>query len=281
MIAFRDDVWQPTTINRAVNANQSSMGIVEVVTDKGGGYLKPLGGGNAGPHPLACEWVGSQLASWFGLPVPNFSVISVDEIAAEMINELPNGNAEIGPAFISQKIDLANPWDGSAKTLEKVENTHIITKVVLFDMWTLNWDRCPPPNDPNHTRLNYDNLLIVGDKTRKRSSILVPIDFGECFSVNRELNRSIAVIDRIKDGRFFGLFDAFRSYITLEMIESAVDQLGKITKQAACEIIDKIPEEWQVDIKARQALADLIAGRAAFLLENGRNILRYSNGQLF
>lgn len=281
MISPADHVWRPTIVERAVKALTSNMGTVEVVTDKGAGYLKPLGGCNAGPHPLACEWVGSNLARWFGLPLPSFAIIEVDDIAVDMINELPNGKSETGPAFISQKIDLANPWDGTAKTLEKIENTNIIPKLVLFDMFTLNWDRCPPPNDPNHKKENQDNLLIVGDKTGKRKNRLIPIDFGECYSINRELNGSLANIDRIKDGRLFGLFEAFKSYITLDLIENATEQLGQIEESFVFEIIDKIPEEWQVDVQARRSLAELICRRAAFLAENGKEILRYSNGELF
>jgi hypothetical protein len=53
--------WQPTTVRRFIKALETATGTVIVETDQGEGYLKPLGNPE-GPHVLACEWVGTQLA---------------------------------------------------------------------------------------------------------------------------------------------------------------------------------------------------------------------------
>ncbi len=282
MIATAQDPnWQPTRVDRVVNVVESSMRPVEVVTDAGSAFLKPLGGCCDGPHPLACEWVGSNLAKWFNLPVPDFSIIDLDEVTAGMINEFPNGRAQSGPAFISKKHELAVPWDGSREKLDKIQNPDIIPKLVLFDMWTLNWDRCPPRGDGVHRRKNCDNLLIVGDKARKRRSLLVPIDFGECFSISRELNEHVARIDRIQDERIYGFFEAFCPFMDNGLIEAGGDQLGSFENSDVEEIVSQIPDQWQVDYRAQSALCNFVYSRAQFLADNAKRILQYSNGQLF
>jgi len=43
--------------------------------------LDPTCGSGAflqGPHPLACEWVATQLARWFGLPTFDYSLLAID-----------------------------------------------------------------------------------------------------------------------------------------------------------------------------------------------------------
>jgi hypothetical protein len=56
--------WRPTTFLRFEIALDTSMGTARLVTDAGPAYIKALGN-RQGPHPLACEWVGTQVARWF------------------------------------------------------------------------------------------------------------------------------------------------------------------------------------------------------------------------
>jgi hypothetical protein len=39
---------------------------------------------------------------------------------------------------------------------------HIIPRLVVFDTWTLNWDRCPPDGDTR--RINYGNVFLTSEK---------------------------------------------------------------------------------------------------------------------
>lgn len=59
--------WQPTIIRRADQGFATAAETVRVTTDAGPGYLKALGN-RGGPHRLAADWVGTQLARWLGLP---------------------------------------------------------------------------------------------------------------------------------------------------------------------------------------------------------------------
>ena len=69
--------WQPRSILYTIRSLATATATVLVQTDQGEGYLKAMGNPE-GPHVLACEWVGSQLARRLGLPTfIDFALIEV------------------------------------------------------------------------------------------------------------------------------------------------------------------------------------------------------------
>src|SRR5438270_93933 len=110
--------WQPRSILRFIQAFNTSAATVLVETDQGEGYLKPLGN-TTGPHLLACELVGTELARLFGLPTFDFAIIEVTED-----DEIPlhHGRlAQTGPAFIT-RAERGGTWGGSPDELSKLDN---------------------------------------------------------------------------------------------------------------------------------------------------------------
>ena len=100
--------WQPSTILRFVKSFPTSTNVVLVDTDEGEGYLKALGNPE-GPNVLACEWIGTLLANWFGLRTLEHAIIWV---TPEDNIPLVNGTLALqSPAFITRKIS-AFPWGG-------------------------------------------------------------------------------------------------------------------------------------------------------------------------
>ena len=210
--------WQPTCIERVLSIADSSMRTVRVMTDAGEAYIKPLGGCDAGPHPLACEYIGSSLAKWLGLSIPEFAIMNLDDLDAEMIQDVEEGIAQPGHGFVSKLISNATPWDGTAKNLEGIYNIDDICGIVILDTWTLNWDRC------HNGKMNLDNVLLANSESGK--VIVWTIDQGECISVARELSpRKLATIDRIKDERVFGLFSGFKPHMRSEAIDFYLERL--------------------------------------------------------
>src|SRR5438067_1227324 len=109
--------WKPTTFLRFEEALDTSMGTARIVTDAGPCYIKGLGN-RQGPHPLACEWVATQLARWFGLPTFDYSLLAID---AE-IDEIPflrGGMAASGSAFVTRAA-AGHTWGGSADELKNL-----------------------------------------------------------------------------------------------------------------------------------------------------------------
>jgi len=66
--------WQPTYVKRVILDDiDTSTRPVFVDTDSGPGYVK-MPTSSARPDALVSEWVGTQLAEWFGLQVFEYAV---------------------------------------------------------------------------------------------------------------------------------------------------------------------------------------------------------------
>lgn len=254
------------------------MKVVLAVTDAGKAFVKPLGGSDHGPHSLACEWVGTCLATWFGLPTLDHALMVLTDLDAEMIRDA-GGQAQPGHAFVTRAVEQAHPWGGSGDELKHVGNTDAIPGMVVFDTWSLNWDRCPPKGDAR--KLNYDNVLLARDDADRGRLRMLAIDHGECFAVGQELGRQVASIDRMRDERIFGLFSVFEPYVKQPLVEQAAARLPHATRAVADEIVGEIPNEWQVDKAARTSLVELVSERAAYLADNITVMLRDRIGKLF
>lgn len=136
--------WKNASFHRFQRTIPSSTSVAEVVVHIEGesvnAYLKPIGN-PAGRHVLACEWVGSQLARWFGLSTLDFGIMHIAKN-----DEIPLGAenfAEPGPAFVSRR-EPGSPWSGTPRGLESLVNPEDLSTLVVFDTWTLNVDRFPP-----------------------------------------------------------------------------------------------------------------------------------------
>lgn len=267
MIAF---TWNPTFYKRFVESYETSRKASLVETDAGFGYIKTMFQSGS-HHPLACELLGTQLAKWFGLPTLDFAILELQED-----DEIPLGRDGVemampGPAFVTRKVG-GNEWDGSAESLDKVENTDIITNLVVFDTWTRNWDRCPPDGDTR--RINYGNVFLTSERTSSSDKWrLLAIDHTECFSEGRDLSPQVKYIDKVKDERIYGLFEPFKKYIHRELIEVAAARLSEIDEATVSDYIASIPSKWEIETNTRVALAEFVCNRATFLAENIVEIL--------
>lgn len=279
MIAPAHD-WQPTMFKRYVVSLDTNRKTAIIDTDAGRAYIKPMMA-SKGHHPLACEWVGTQLAKWFGLPTLDYAILYLDAD-----DEIPLGtdgkeNALPGPAFTTRKIN-GDQWDGSCDSLDKVENTDIIPRLVAFDTWTLNWDRFPPQGDCR--KPNYGNVFLTSDDASTAGKYrILAIDHTECFSFGQELKPQIFGIDRLQERRIYGFCESFKSYLVRELIDQSAEKLGQIDTDTVREFVETIPTEWDVNQQTRDSLVNFISSRATFLADNIVEMLNSANymGGLF
>ncbi len=253
--------WRAGRFRRHIRGVRSSTDTVEVETDGGRAYVKAMGN-RQGPHALACDLVGTQLAQWFGLPVLDWDVMIIG--GKDEIRFLRGGQAQPGPAFATRALD-AHAWSGHEKDLRSVVNSEVIPRLVVFDTWVLNCDRHPP--DTRMRRPNPDNVILTGDRAPKGRLRLVPIDHGHCFTCGRDLDARIASINMRRDERIYGLFPAFGPHMTRDGVLAARAGLNEIDQDVVRDMIGSIPAEWQVPLKAREALLELVCDRAAYLAE--------------
>lgn len=253
--------WQPTMFLRFEEGLDTSMGTARIVTDAGAGYIKALGN-RQGPHPLACEWVATQLARWFGLDTFDCALMAVDA----SIDEIPflrGGHASTGTAFVTRAV-AGHTWGGTADELRELVNPNAVTRLVVFDTWTRNCDRHPP--DLNQRKPNYDNVFLADEpKTGNGKVRLVAMDHTHCFTCGGDLDGKVAAIAAVKDDRLYGLFPGFETTVRQEEVEACASRLGQLDETSVGGIIESIPRDWEVGQEARKALAELICRRAEFV----------------
>lgn len=254
--------WTPLTIHRWIDSFPTSSCVALVQTDAGPGYLKALGNGE-GPHILACELVGTRLAMWLKLPTFEYAIIPVtrnDEIWFH------NGeSARPGPAFIT-KATRGDVWSGGVADLRKVENREAISRLVVFDTWTLNCDRFSKRENASKPRIKRDNVFLSASSNPGRFR-LVAMDHTCCFTCGGELTKRLAFDATVKDARVYGLFPEFRDFLDRSEIEAAVRDLRTIERTVVEPMVNDIPNEWEVGPEAKSALVELIVQRASFVAD--------------
>ncbi len=254
-------LWPPTKFIRIICGYDTSVGTARVLTDAGRAYVKALGN-RGGPHHLASEWVGSNLARWFGLPTFEFAILHLRE--GDHLPYVRGGQASAGPAFITRS-EKGMTWKGDPQTLEKLDNPEHLAWLVVFDTWVLNWDRHPPDNS---RRPNYDNVFLSKVGAARGRYMLKAMDHTHCFGCRAgELSKRIDRLDHIRDDRVFGFFPAFTPHVDPDEIDAACQRLSELTRAIVEPIVTSIPKEWEVDYEVRQKLTEQIVQRAAYLAE--------------
>lgn len=247
--------WQPNYITQFIEARESSTQVVIVDTDSGRGYLKALGNPE-GPHALASDWVGTQLASWFGLQTFEQAIVEVDDVVE--ITFLNGQLAELGPAIVSQEV-TGSPWSANKRQLSKIENPQDLSRLVVFDTWIQNRDR------HSNNRQNPDNVFLRSENGRL---MLLAIDHTHCFgALGCELTRRVQHLGNIEDEAVYGLFPEFTDYLDREIVVQCLEQVGTIDEAVLSPMLGSIPKEWQVSAEAASALSKLLLRRANFVAE--------------
>lgn len=251
--------WRPTRFLRFEESFGTSTGPSKIITDAGRAIIKALGN-KEGPHALVCEWIGTEFAAWLGLPTFDLAIMRVKKH-----DEIPLGHdrvAEPGPAIVARWED-GEPWHGDADSLAKITNPESIAGFVVLDTWIRNPDRHPPASLGRRT--NFDNVFLSLDLRRTGPPTLKAIDHTTCIAGGRDLTVKVAHLESISDDAIYGLFPAFRPFVTRDMVRSWIARLTEFDRTIAQGIVDSIPTEWSVTTQVRVALVELLSCRAGYV----------------
>ncbi|WP_456745035.1 HipA family kinase [Bradyrhizobium sp. USDA 4354] len=220
-----------------------------MATDAGNGFLKGLGN-PAGHMSLAAELVAAELAHWLGLPIPSFAKVHLTgDLQIPMID---GGQFQQGPAFISKEVDGFSGPGG----LSRLTNPDDVSRLVVFDTWVRNGDRCAPAESGYPP--NYDNLFFTRLGSRFQ---LTALDHSHAF-VENGLEGSLSDPYVLADEGIYGYFPEFAGLIKFSAVSAAVDRLNQVTPAMANEIVASIPAEWQISDGAKASWANVIIVRA-------------------
>lgn len=255
--------WNPTELTEVARSADTSTGATEVMTDAGRAYIKPMGN-RQGPHVLATDWVGTHLARWFGLSTFDCAILP---LGPEDTFPLPRGcTAQPGPAFATRALE-GNDWGKSGLRLDVLVNPNDITRMVVFDTWTLNCDR--HHYDETVRKPNYDNVFLSSEDVEPGKRRLIAMDHGLCFIRSGEdLTKKLAYIEKVQDSHVYGLFSEFQPRLKPDIIDSSAERLKEMDLGTARAMIETVPAEWEVSEETREAWAELIYRRAGFVADN-------------
>lgn len=258
-----ETTWQPTRLLAVAGSVDTSTGATEVMTDAGRAYIKALGN-RQGPHVLATDWVGTHLAKWFGLSTLDIAILQLD---ADDDFDLPRGaKAKPGPAFASRALPGA-PWGKSGLQLDVIVNPEDITRLIIFDTWTLNCDR--HHHDLNVRKPNPDNVFLSSEGVDPGKRRLIAMDHGLCFiGSGEDLTSKLSHLKKTRDDRVYGLFPEFLRWLRQDTIDQCRVRLEEMDEGTATAIVGTVPHEWDVCLEARRAWIDLIHRRAHFVASN-------------
>lgn len=255
----------------------SSTEVVRVVADAGPAYLKALNN-PIGPNALVRDWVATKLAAWFGLPTLDCAILDIDA-NADVIRLHSGRVAASGPAFVTRAIE-GDSWGGTADELAHVENTDLLTRLVVFDTWVRNVDRYPPQDMPWH--VNTDNVLLTREGASTGYLRFVAFDHTECFvGTGSELVGTLATREPVEDSRVYGLFPAFTDFLTEEALSASLVQLEGLRRPTVSSIVNGMPREWWDGVtRGGDQLVDPIVQRSAYVASTISRRVREQCGRL-
>lgn len=230
------------------------------MTDAGAGFIKGLGN-PAGDLALISELVAAELGTWLGLNIPPFAIILRCDLQIEMLN---HGGLITPPLFFSSAMDGA-PRDGGDGYLIRLADPGAVARLVLFDTWIRNDDRCQSGES------NSDNLLYTPTHDRSLFNI-TPIDHSHCF-VEGTLQDDLPNEDLLTDPGIYGLFPEFIPFLDECAVDHALDRLSHLQRPFVLAAVNQTPAAWRLPRSEAQDLVDFICGRAIFLQEHFKQML--------
>lgn len=267
-------VWNPSRILRVEEQLPTSCGTYRVITDQGEGYLKAIPK-NLSPNVLACELVGTRVASWLGLNTVEHVIFDLDPDLV-LFDDPPIR----GLAFLSKGIE-GHPWGGSEDELSDLENPDHLAGLVVLDTLLRNRDRHFAKDEKESVEDPYkrklDNVFLAHASKGKLS--VIALDQSDCLCASRELHPALNNIQQYKCSRIYGLFPEFRSRVTRPQFRNFLSRLEQLNYSAAEAVTRDIPIEWQVSQDMTKNVAKYLVERSQFLVDHFEQVL-VANGVL-
>lgn len=181
--------------------------------------------GNARPDGLIAEWVCGHLGKAMGLPIADFSLVSVDQ---NFKQSLPPEFSELGHGIGFGSVAApAGTRELLSTDLDGRGDPNVLANLLAFDAWILNEDRKIGPAGGNPNTLFVPNADVS----------LVLIDHDSAFDSNFD-PKSFSV-DHLGRGQSSLWLDAQQKACWLERAKTASGNLDAIWAD--------IPEEWLVN----------------------------------
>lgn len=186
-----------------------------------------------------------------GLPMSPVAIVEVSELLISETPALERFRSTPGKQFgcVFQAKGHEDTWPS---VLSKASNLADLAGIMVFDTWMHNQDRAD----------NMTNLQVVRDAASSYRVIIY--DHGWAFGGTpvwsaeslREQRERILVPNI--DGSVYG---QFKPYVKPTDFEPWLSKLEALDPAIIAQLIEEIPEEWEVSREEKQALLDYLTSR--------------------
>jgi len=248
--------WKPTQIVRVFSRDiGTATSPVVVMTDKGIGYFKAVEN-DEGSFALAREFIGTSLATWLGLSTFNYCLFNFD---GELKIILENGRLVGKGVGFMTKEEPGYYGDRTISMLNRLANKEDITRLVCFDTWIRNVDRCFKYDDKLQT--NWNNVFM--SVASKKQFTLKAMDFTHAFWGN--LDQKMDKATNVNDEEIYGLFPEFVPFLKKDIAIKTCKKIAKIQEKTIRSYIESIPDDWNIVQDTREAWIRFVIERANFV----------------
>jgi len=206
--------------------------IVECFDNKS--YVIKYLGNDQSDKILINELICYRLARKVGIPVPEPRIVHIPNELIEFEIGLQTLGVSSGRHFGSLYYKDTVTFTG-VNSLKSISNKEAIAKIIAFDYWVGNDDRCD----------NLGNLLI---NTSKNKNCLIAIDYGNAFNgpdwIQCDLKYTDIHIVPV-DGRVYSCL--FSEIINEDCFDEICTSIESLDIKDIEECTENIPREWGLD----------------------------------
>lgn len=221
---------------------------------------------------LINELIAAQLAKVVSVPIPDFALIEIINIIlpSDYIFSVgkPSGLG-FGSRFLSGPVKTVTSIDtlvifSKSKRNEIIEN---LVKISAFDIWLRNIDRTPI--NPNLLIQETENIIRLF--AIDHSSIFSELNY---LNLSRKNDEPPTIGENLIDKELFSNI-YFKYGLFFDKIKQDIcEKISNITDKQIQEILDNIPEEWNLCGNEKQAIFDFIFKRKTKVEEHFNFLLK-------
>lgn len=191
------------------------------------------------------EYVVGQLATLLSLPVVPFDLVYIPD---EFIKKNPelhskkykfSSGCQYGCLFIENSIVLAKARKALPSKTE-VKNHDMLAAMAVFDQWVNNSDR------------TMSNLLL--ERLSEGNYYFHMIDHGKCFPGGYKWSAKTLSQKLKYDMKYRETYQWIFSILNKEDFTTYVEKIVSVPNKLIYEVIQSIPEEWEVSKEESEAL---------------------------
>jgi hypothetical protein len=217
---------------------------------------------------LINEFIAAQLAQIAQIPIPDFSLITVDTdiLPSDFIfnHGKPQGLC-FGSKYLHDYVENVNSIDYIIDIIiDRKDNFKVIEDIInicVFDVWLRNNDRSP--NNPN---------LLIQEIGREIG--LIAIDHSSIFTglryslIKNEIEEIPPIGDILVDKELFSLLNDYLGIFIRSQIEKECDLIANISDNVVTNIVNNIPAAWPVSIYEKRQIINFINYRKGKVKEH-------------